>query len=52
MRLGELRTVTKDMDNKLIVKVATYDTTKGVQIYDVAFDMRNDSEIFLRTIKE
>ena len=50
MRLGELRTVTRDMENKLIVKVASYDTTKGVQIHDVAFDMSNDNELYLRII--
>ena len=50
MRLGELRTVTKEMNNKLIVKVASYDTEKGVQIYDVAFDMSNDNEVYLRII--
>jgi len=52
MRLGELRTVTRDMDNKLIVKVASYDTEKGVRIFDVAFDVSNDSEIYLRIIND
>lgn len=52
MRLGELRTVTKDMDNKLIVKAATYDEEVGVQIFDVDFDMSNDNEIYLRIQKE
>ena len=52
MRLGELRTVTRDMENKLIVKVASYDTTKGVQIRDVAFDMSNDNELYLRIVDE
>lgn len=51
MRLGELRTVTREMDNKLIVKVANYDTTKGVEIFDVAFDISNDNELYLRIIK-
>lgn len=51
MRLGELRTVTKDMDNKLIVKASTYDEEVGVQIFDVDFDMSNDNEIYLRIIK-
>lgn len=50
MRLGELRTVTRDMENKLLVKVASYDTVKGVQVYDVAFDMSNDHEIYLRIV--
>ena len=51
MRLGELRTVTREMDNKLIVKVANYDTTKGVEIFDVAFDISNDNELYLRIIR-
>ena len=50
MRLGELRTVTRDMENKLIVKAASYDSVKGVQIFDVDFDMSNDNELYLRII--
>ena len=50
MRLGELRTVIREMDNRLIVKVASYDTDKGVEIFDVAFDMSNDNEVYLRII--
>ena len=52
MRLGELRTVTREMDNKLIVKVANYDTTKGVEIFDVAFDISNNNELYLRIIRD
>lgn len=52
MRLGELRTVTKDMDNKLIIKAATYDEEIGVQIFDVDFDMSNDNEIYLQIHRE
>ena len=52
MRLGELRTVTRDMDNKLVVKVSSYDPVKGVRIFDVAFDVSNDSEIYLRIVGE
>ena len=51
MRLGELRTVTREMDNKLIVKVANYDTTKGVEIFDVSFDISNNNELYLRIIR-
>ena len=51
MRLGELRNITRDMDNKLIVKIATYDTDRGVEIFDAAFDMSNDNELYLRVIK-
>lgn len=52
MRLGELRTITNDMDNKLIVKAVTYDKEVGVQIFDVDFDMSNDSEIYLQIHRE
>lgn len=52
MRLGELRTVTRDMDNKLIIKAATYDKEVGVQIFDVDFDTSNDNEIYLRIQRE
>ena len=52
MRLGELRTVTREMDNKLIIKVASYDSEKGVQIFDVAFDVCNDNEVYLRIVGE
>lgn len=51
MRLGELRTVTREMDNKMIVRVAIYDTEKGVRTHDVAFDMSNDHEIYLRVVE-
>lgn len=50
MRLGELRTITRDMNNKLIVKVSKYDTVKGVEIFDVAFDVSSDNEVYLRII--
>lgn len=51
LRLGELRTITREFDNKLIVKVASYDTDKGVMIYDVEFDMSNDNELYLRIMR-
>ena len=50
MRLGELRTVTRDFDNRLMVKLACYDKDKGVLIHDLEFDMSNDHELYLRVI--
>lgn len=51
MRLGELRTITREMDNKLTLKVANYDTEKGVTIHDLEFDMSNDHELYFRIIR-
>lgn len=50
MRLGELRTLTREMDNKLIVKLACYDEFKGVTIHNLEWDMSNDNEIYLRVV--
>ena len=52
MRLGELRTIIREMDNRLLIKVASYDTVKGVIIFDVEFDMSNDNELYLRLVEE
>ena len=50
MRLGEFRTVTRDFDNRLIIRLSTYDTIKGCQTYDLEFDMSNDNELYLRVV--
>lgn len=50
MRLGELRTITRDFDNKLQIKLACYDDIKGVTIHDLSFDMSNDNELYLRIV--
>lgn len=51
MRLGELRTLSKEFDNKLMIKLACYDKDKGVTTHDLEFDMSNDNELYLRVIK-
>lgn len=51
MRLGEFRTKTRDLDNRLIIKLACYDTVKGVEIHDLDIDVYNDNEIYFRVIK-
>ena len=52
MRLGEFRTMTREMDNRLIIKVASYDGVKGIHIHDVLWDMSNDNELYLRVVDE
>ena len=50
MRLGELRTIVRDFDNKLMVKLACYDEVKGVTIHNLEFDMSNDNELYFRIV--
>ena len=52
MRLGELRTKTKDLDNRLIIRLVDYFNDGGMQIYDIDIDMVTDNEIFLRLMEE
>lgn len=51
MRLGELRTRTRELENKYIVKCAKY-TNRGVEYYDVEIDILTDDELYLRLIEE
>ena len=51
MRLGEFRTIIRDFDNRLIIRLSTYDTVKGCRTYDLEFDMSNDNELYLRVVK-
>lgn len=50
MRLGELRTITREMDNKLIIRLACYDDVKGVTTHNLEWDMSNDQELYLRVV--
>ena len=52
MRLGELRSITRDMDNRLVIRLSTYDTVEGCQTFDLEFDMSNDNELYLRVVKD
>ena len=52
MRLGELRTITREMDNKKIVKLSCYDTEKGARTFNLEWDMSNDNEIYLRIVND
>ena len=49
MRLGELRTIIREFDNKLIIRLSDYEhgTT-----HDLEFDMSNDHELYFRVVKE
>lgn len=50
MRLGELRTITREMDNKLVVRLSCYDDLKGGTTYNLEWDMSNDNELYLRVV--
>lgn len=50
MRLGEFRTLSRDFDNRLIIRLSTYDTVKGCQTYDLEFDMSNENELYFRVV--
>ena len=52
MRLGELRTKTRELDNRLMIRLACYDEVKGVRIHDLDWDMSNDNEIYLRVVED
>ena len=52
MRLGEFRTMTREMDNKLIIRLSCYDTEKGVTTHNLEWDMSNDNEIYLRVVED
>lgn len=49
MRLGEFRTRTRELENKMIIRLSDYDNGK---CYNVEIDMISDSEIFLRKMEE
>lgn len=52
IRLGELRTIIKEFDNKLMIKLACYDEIKGVVIHNLEFDMSNDNELYFRVVDD
>ena len=47
MRLGELRTITREFDNKLVIRLSDY---KHCTTHDLEFDMSNDNELYLRVV--
>lgn len=52
MRLGELRTKTRDLDNRLIIRLVDYFNNEGMQIHDIDIDMVTENEIFFRLMEE
>ena len=52
MRLGELRTKTRELDNRLMIRLTCYDEVKGVRIHDLDWDMGNDNEIYMRVVED
>ena len=51
MRLGEFRSITKDLDNRLFVYLSNYDGT-GEHVQKVEIDIATDNAIFLRVVDE
>ena len=51
MRLGELRSQTKDLDNRLFVYVSNYDGT-GEHVKALEIDIATDNAIFFRVVDE
>lgn len=51
MRLGELRSRTKELDNRLFVYLSDYDST-GEHIKALEIDIATDNAIFLRVVDE
>ena len=53
MRLGELRTKTRDLDNSLEVKLSVYDELGGYgATVDLDIDLVTDKNLYFRIIKE
>lgn len=52
MRLGEFKSKTKELDNRLIIRLVDYFHDGGMQIHDIDIDIATENEIFLRIIKE
>ena len=52
MRLGELRTKTRDLDNRLIIRLVDYFNSEGMKIHDIDIDMVTENEILFRIMEE
>lgn len=50
MRLGEFRTKTRDLDNKLIICLSNYQDNQYNIVEELDLDMCTDNKIFLRII--
>lgn len=53
MRLGELRAKTKDLDNKLNIKLSIYDELGGYgESVDLDIDLATDNNLYFRIMEE
>ena len=50
LTLGEFRTLSREFDNKLKIRLSCYDEVKGVTTHDLEFDMSNDNELYFRIV--
>ena len=50
MRLGEFRTKTRDLDNRLIICLSNYTDNSYDVIEELDIDLCNDNMLFLRII--
>lgn len=51
MRLGELRSITKDLDNRLFVYLSNYGQN-GEEVQVLEVDIATDNALFLRVVDE
>ena len=51
MRLGELRTMTRDCDNRLRIMLSVYDDVEGTSVHELELDMLSDNDLFFRLKK-
>ena len=49
MRLGELRNIIREFDNKLVIMLSCYSDGR---VYNLEFDMSNDNEMYFRIVDE
>ena len=52
MRLGELRTKTRNLDNRLIIRLVDYFKNERIKIHDINIDIITENEIFFRLMEE
>lgn len=51
MRLGEFRTLTRELDNKLLIRISNYDSDGGYNATDdLEFVLVTDNVIYLRRV--
>ena len=43
--------MSREFDNKLIIRLSCYDEVKGCTTHDLEFDMSNDNELYFRVVE-